>query len=122
MQLTTLSPPALIGDGLLVWWLYWATYDWPRPEARTAMYVLSAWMVFSKTVKLMPHFARHPVDVFLWPVSVLFGWMHGIIKLHALITLNEVGRILADMSRRVTNVSRLHGDLVLVRTLPTRNG
>lgn len=47
-------------------------------------------MVFSKIIKLVTHFVRFPLDILLWPVSVLFGWYHGIIKMHALATLNEV--------------------------------
>jgi hypothetical protein len=47
-------------------------------------------MIFSKFIKLITHFVRYPVDIMLWPVSVLFGWLHGIIKIYALLTLNEV--------------------------------
>lgn len=47
-------------------------------------------MIFSKFIKLITHFVRYPVDIFLWPVSILFGWFHGAIKMWALVTLNEV--------------------------------
>lgn len=47
-------------------------------------------MIFSKFIKLVTHFVRFPVDIFLWPISVLFGWYHGIIKMHAMCTLSEV--------------------------------
>lgn len=90
MQLTTLSPPAIVGDALLVWFLYLATADWPVQEAKFAMFSLVAWMVFSKFVKLITHFVRYPVDLFLWPLSVAFGWFHGGIKYYALATLSEV--------------------------------
>jgi hypothetical protein len=54
------------------------------------MWCLLGWMVFSKFVKLITHFVRFPIDLFLWPVSILFGWFHGGIKLYALLTLGEV--------------------------------
>lgn len=89
VQLTTLSPPALIGDLLL--WLFLArgTGDWLNTDRKAAFYTLAAWMTFSKFIKLVTHFVRFPVDILLWPVSVLFGWYHGIIKLHAMVTLSE---------------------------------
>jgi len=68
------------------------------------MYALLAWIVFSKFIKLITHFARYPVDLFLWPVSVLFGWFHGAIKFYALATLSEVCFVLSTLhSRKSTN-------------------
>lgn len=121
MQLTTLSPPALIGDGVLMLWLYWGTSGWPRRDAHTVMLLLLSWMAVSKIVKLIPHFARYPVDVLLWPVSVMFGWIHGVIKCHALITLNEVRRTRSCVTRTVADMSRLHGVLELEQIPPTRS-
>lgn len=91
VQLTTLSPPALIGDLMLWGFLVWGTQGWALNERWNAFYALGAWMIFSKFIKLVTHFVRYPVDILLWPVSVLFGWYHGIIKWHALATLYEVG-------------------------------
>lgn len=45
---------------------------------------------FTKVVKLMGLFMRNPSDVMFLPVSILFGYFHGLIKLHALFTLNMV--------------------------------
>lgn len=50
-------------------------------------------MIFSKFIKLITHFVRYPVDILLWPVSILFGWFHGAIKVWALLTLNEVRKL-----------------------------
>lgn len=90
MHLTTLSPPAFIGDAALVFLLWNGTTDWPADKASFAMQLLLAWMTFSKFIKLITHFARYPVDILLWPVSILFGWFHGLIKCYALATLSEV--------------------------------
>lgn len=39
------------------------------------------------TVKLVRLFRQNPRDL---PVSIIFGYLHGLIKLHALFTLKEV--------------------------------
>ena len=90
MHLTTLSPPAIVGDAALVFLLQQGTTDWPAEQATLALHMLIGWMAFSKFIKLITHFARYPVDILLWPVSILFGWFHGGIKFYALATLSEV--------------------------------
>lgn len=97
VQLTTLSPPALIGDAALWLLLVWGTNEWGSEDRWTAYYALAAWMIVSKFIKLISHFIRYPVDILLWPVSVIFGWCHGIIKLHAMGTLNEVSNALTNL-------------------------
>lgn len=113
VQLTTLSPPALVGDLLLWLFLFWATDSWSTKNRAYAFYALAAWMIFSKVIKLVTHFVRYPVDILLWPVSVLFGWYHGIIKLHALFTINETtwgsraGADACDSERMVRQTHKL---------------
>ncbi|KAK7186331.1 hypothetical protein DPSP01_009281 [Paraphaeosphaeria sporulosa] len=46
-------------------------------------------MVFSKTIKLVPHLLRNPGDVRFVPVSILFGYFHNLIKLYGCITVTE---------------------------------
>lgn len=84
LHMATFNPPALITDSLLVYLLYKATqsYQW--------ILVLALWMVFTKTVKLLPHFFLYPQDLIYLPVSILFGYFHGVIKLYALCTLDDV--------------------------------
>ena len=45
---------------------------------------------FTKVVKLVGLFRRNPSDIMFLPVSILFGYFHGLIKLWALFTLKEV--------------------------------
>ncbi|OCK72867.1 glycosyltransferase family 2 protein [Lepidopterella palustris CBS 459.81] len=45
--------------------------------------------IFSKTVKLIPHFTRYPSDIKFLPVSILFGYFHNYIKFQGLRSLNE---------------------------------
>lgn len=74
----------------LVWLLWVGTSEWPVEKATLAIEALLVWMLFSKFIKLVTHFVRYPVDILLWPVSIIFGWLHGIIKFYAFTTLNEV--------------------------------
>jgi hypothetical protein len=53
----------------------------------TSLYL---WIFSSKWIKLLGHYIRYPVDVFLVPVSILFGYFHGAIKMYAVMTLNVV--------------------------------
>lgn len=53
----------------------------------TALYL---WIFTSKFIKLLGHYLRYPVDVLLIPVSILFGYFHGAIKMYAVMTLNVV--------------------------------
>lgn len=90
MHLTTLSPPALLGDLLLVWLCHKASVGWGEVSHDRAMTLLYLWMFTSKWIKLLGHYIRYPVDVFLLPVSILFGYFHGAIKMYAVMTLNVV--------------------------------
>lgn len=45
---------------------------------------------FTKVVKLVGLFKRNPSDLVFLPVSIIFGYLHGLIKLYALFTLNMV--------------------------------
>lgn len=45
---------------------------------------------FTKVIKLVGLFRRNPSDIVYLPLSIVFGWFHGLIKLWALFTLNMV--------------------------------
>ena len=98
VYLTTLSPPAFVGDSLLLWLLWKAVQDWQDPTAqKLAIYSLLAWMLMSKFSKNLGHYIRYPGDFLLLPVSIVFGWLHGLIKLYALATIHNVSQDL-DLS------------------------
>lgn len=90
MHLTTLSPPALLGDLLLLLLCHKATESWNVESHVRAMQALVVWMFISKFIKLLGHYVRYPVDVLLLPLSILFGYFHGVIKIYAVLTLNVV--------------------------------
>ena len=81
VHLTTLTHWALLWDvGLLYYcpkesWVFWPVV---------------ALIATSKWIKFVGHFLRHPVDVLLLPVLVVFGYLHGLIKLYAACTLHVV--------------------------------
>ncbi|KAF7517147.1 hypothetical protein PCG10_001549 [Penicillium crustosum] len=88
VHLTTLSPPAFLGDILLVWLCHKATGSWGESFHDQSMTMLYLWIFTSKWIKLLGHYLRYPVDVFLLPVSIIFGYLHGAIKMYAVMTLN----------------------------------
>jgi len=46
--------------------------------------------VFTKVVKLIGLLRQRPWDIIYLPVSIVFGYFHGLIKIYALMTLNMV--------------------------------
>jgi len=78
-------------DPLIFTLIYRSTESW-SPEARFCVRIFAAiWIfVFAKSIKLMGHWIRYPADLILLPLSILFGYLHGIIKLAGLLTLSEV--------------------------------
>jgi hypothetical protein len=58
----------------------------------TGWSLVITWYMFTKIVKLTGLFRRHPADIFFLPVSMIFGFFHGFIKMKALWTWNEVRR------------------------------
>lgn len=61
------------------------------------MQFLAAWMLTSKFIKLFGHWTRYPIDILLLPVSILFGYFHGGIKIYAVLTLNVVSYNRSDL-------------------------
>lgn len=90
MHLTTLTAWAIPNDLLLIYLCQRATETWSVPQQNAAFWTLVVWMLMSKCVKLIGHFCRYPTDIVLLPVSVAFGYMHGFIKLYAMLTLHVV--------------------------------
>jgi hypothetical protein len=90
VHLTTLSHWALFGDCLLVFLYFQATRSWEDDSRTLGFVMLACWMFASKFVKLMGHYIRYPADFLLLPVSITFGYLHGLIKVYAMLSLNVV--------------------------------
>lgn len=65
---------------------------------------------FTKVVKLMGLFLRNPSDVIFLPVSILFGYFHGLVKLYALVTLNMVRSKVVNLA--TISLTRLNADVL----------
>ena len=78
--------PAILVDSGLFYLLTAIMAEYPTHS--TAAYVsFACWIIFTKTVKLIPHFCQHPQDIMFLPVSITFSYLHGAINLYALCTL-----------------------------------
>ena len=81
--------PALLVDGSLFALLYLALIE-SRPEHRIlAFSLLGSWIFFTKIMKLIPHFIRHPGDLKFIPISIAFSYLHGMINVYAAYTLTH---------------------------------
>lgn len=78
-------------DPLLLVSLWWGTEGWSLEARQRSFWAQFIFMfAFTKVVKLVGLFRRNPTDIVFLPVSIVFGYFHGLIKLYALITLNMV--------------------------------
>ncbi|RDW87811.1 glycosyltransferase family 2 protein [Coleophoma crateriformis] len=87
LHIATFTSLAFLLDPAILWVTYQATQTWSPEAQRTAMLVQFLFMCASKVVKLVGLFVREPSDILFLPVSILFGYFHGLIKLWALFTL-----------------------------------
>lgn len=74
----------------MAWLLFIATKEVPEWSSTILMISFAIWLVFTKIAKLVPHLYRYPMDVRFIPVAIVFGYLHGFIKIYALLTLNMV--------------------------------
>lgn len=88
LHIATFTSLAFVTDPLLLALSWKATEGWELESRRYAFWAQFIFMFgFTKVVKLMGLFRRHPVDVVFLPVSIIFGYFHGLIKVYALFTL-----------------------------------
>ncbi|KAK3066460.1 hypothetical protein LTR53_017186, partial [Teratosphaeriaceae sp. CCFEE 6253] len=76
--------PALLIDGLLFALLGRVVCN--SDHAPSAYACLGAWILFTKILKLIPHFVRYPQDMVYIAVSILVSYLHGFINIYALLT------------------------------------
>ncbi|KAK0391995.1 hypothetical protein NLU13_1493 [Sarocladium strictum] len=89
LHFATFTSLAFLVDPLLLASLWWATADWDPQARNTAFWAQFVFMfAFTKVVKLVGLFRRNPSDLKYLPISIIFGYFHGLIKLYALFTLN----------------------------------
>lgn len=113
LYLSFLNPPALVYDSLLGYLLYQSVSTTPSDKMAVAPFTAFAtfflWLLFSKTVKLWPHFYQHPDQIKFIPVLILFGYFHSFLKLYCLLTLHKVSVADRANTPTLTRASRHHG-------------
>lgn len=90
LHIATFTSLSFAFDPLIIYLTLKATASWSAHHQMIAVIVQLAFMLVSKVVKLIGLFIREPKDIGFLPVSILFGYFHGWIKLYALLTLRMV--------------------------------
>ncbi|KAI6083942.1 glycosyltransferase family 2 protein [Hypoxylon rubiginosum] len=89
LHIATFTSLAFLVDPLLLVSLWWGTEGWNLEARQRWFWAQFIFMfAFTKVVKLVGLFRRNPTDIIFLPVSIIFGYFHGLIKVYALITLN----------------------------------
>lgn len=90
LHIATFTSLAFVFDVLIPLAMWWGSEGWARETRVTILVSQLVWMFgFTKWIKLLGLFRRHPEDLIFLPVSIVFGYYHGLIKLYALFTLNQ---------------------------------
>lgn len=90
LHIATFTSLSIAFDPLIIFLTYKATVEWSRNNQLYAMVAQILWMLITKYVKLHALFVQNPADLVYLPISILFGYFHGFIKLWALCTLRIV--------------------------------
>lgn len=90
MHQTTIVHWAFLWDFLIIYTFLMCSQPWSSEKRKAGLAALLAWMFVSKFIKLIGHYVRYPVDFLLLPVSIVFGYLHGLIKAKAMLSLNVV--------------------------------
>lgn len=78
--------PALHIDGSLLTLLYRGMSDYDAWNRNYCLCLLAGWILFSKIIKMIPHFLEFPQDMVFIPGMIGFSYVHGILNVWALIT------------------------------------
>lgn len=90
LHIATFTSLAFVFDPLYVYAAYKAGEDLPGNGLYYVVATQLTFMAWTKVIKLIGLFRRDPIDIIYLPVSIIFGYFHGLIKLWALATLRMV--------------------------------
>jgi cellulose synthase/poly-beta-1,6-N-acetylglucosamine synthase-like glycosyltransferase len=72
-------------------------------ETQSVCWILFlVWVLFTKIVRLIPHFWRYPQDMVHIPLLIAFGYFHSLLNIYALCTLTQTawgGKDIAALSK-----------------------
>lgn len=87
LHIATFTSLSVLFDPLILILTFRAFRDLPNNGQFYCLYAQLAFMFWTKVIKLVGLFVREPTDIAFLPLSILFGYFHGFIKLWALATL-----------------------------------
>lgn len=90
LHIATFTSLSVAFDPLIIFLAIKATETWSPEQQKIVLGLQLSFMLFSKVIKLVGLFMREPADLIFLPVSIIFGYFHGFIKLYAGITLRMV--------------------------------
>ncbi|KAL9633806.1 MAG: hypothetical protein Q9164_004479 [Protoblastenia rupestris] len=85
---TTVLQWAFFWDCLIIYSYLLYSESWDYEIKTAGLTALLTWMLVSKFIKLLGHYIRYPADFLLLPISIAFGYLHGLIKAKAMLSLN----------------------------------
>lgn len=84
--------------------------------------ILFIWWMVSRAVKIFPHLRERPQDIFMLPVYVAMTYVESLIKLYALISIDEQGWITRWDKNRLNPINFLRKALSYAATLAIISG
>ncbi|KAK6827585.1 capsule polysaccharide synthase Cps1 [Apiospora arundinis] len=103
VQLGTITNFAVVIDGLLIYLYLQTSWYSNSSSSKLGLAGLVAWILLTKTAKLLPWLWRYPADMVFLPAYVAFAYYHSWIKLHAMLTFWNIewaGRDLDKINRQ----------------------
>ncbi|KAI6265590.1 Type 2 glycosyltransferase, partial [Pyricularia oryzae] len=90
LHIATFTSLAFVFNFFILAALWRGIKCWNPVYRKFALYAQLAFLGFFKVVKLLGLIRRYPSDVVYVPVSILFGYFHGLIKIYTGLTLYKV--------------------------------
>lgn len=94
--------PSLLLDAALYYLLSLALAACSHETRSWSLMAFCIWLLFTKVVRLIPHFLRHPTDLVWLPALIAFGYYHSLLNVYAYCTLTETswgGKDLTTLSK-----------------------
>jgi hypothetical protein len=102
LHFATFTSLSIAFDPLFILLTLRAFRDLPGNGQLNCLYAQLAFMFWTKVIKLVGLFVRDPTDILFLPLSILFGYFHGFIKMWAAVTLRMVCHVVFQFSSSLT--------------------
>lgn len=89
IYISQFQTPAFFIDGSLITSLYYGMVNYDNSTRKIAVAALVSWILFTKIVKIIPHFREFPQDIKWIPAMIAFSYAHGIMNVYALLTMEN---------------------------------